>query len=124
MPPLHEAELKETITTYPLLGVGQFGNQLHGAGTEIRARWVERQRQVTLPDSSVIDLIADVAVDRELKIGDLLFRGLLSSYVDGTGTADNELCEVRLKNIVPDVKGRNTRYSVSVSRYMQKPNSQ
>lgn len=120
MPPLEESEPTEIITLYTIRGVDEFGHIAIDTGIEIRARWVQTNRQAVLPDTSQVAIIADVVVDRLVKIGSLLWRGRKVNYEDGTGTADVGLCEVREIEIVPDVKGQATRYSVGVSRYLQK----
>src|SRR5678816_2889377 len=111
MPPLEESELQwRTITLFPKVTIDEFGHLDPGEGVEIQARWVNTTRQVIEPDSSVINIMADVAVERELKVGDLLWNGRLADYEDGTGTGDIELCEVRLRRTVPDIKGETSRF--------------
>jgi hypothetical protein len=119
MPPLEEAEPTEIITYRPFIGTDQFGGLSQGTAVNIRARWVDKLILITQPDSSVIQIVAEVAVDRDIPVNSLLWRGLSTDYQDGTGTSDVELCIVRMSRRVPDIKGRANRYSVMLSRYMQ-----
>lgn len=120
MPPLEQWERVEALTLFPYAGRDGYGHIIHGTAVEVTGRWVDVQLEVSAPDSATISINARVVLDRDIHVGSLLWHGALASYQDGTGTASNELTEVRQVTTVRDIKNRATRWEALCSRYTQK----
>lgn len=121
MPPLEEVECMEYVTAFPFVGRDAYGEPIHNTnGTQLYGRWVDTEKEVTADDGSTYEMVADVAVNAEVAMGSLLWRGLLGDYQDGTGTSDVELVIVRSRRHTTDVKGERTRYQYGCGRYEQR----
>ena len=99
------------------------GEPVHAAPVAVRCRWNDAPKLVLDKQGNTVALDATVVVRRDVPIGSLMRRGLLSAWL-GSGSAadDNLLYEVKLFNETSDVKGRFKLRTVGLMRFKQKPN--
>lgn len=118
MPPLERFDLAGVVTYWQKTGDDAYSRPTLARGVAVRARVVYGRRDVTDPTGNVISLDGELAVDRELVEGSLVWDGPPESLpADLVPTAD--VLQVTFVTAVPDVKGRCTRYEAGFVRYRE-----
>lgn len=115
MPPVERMELNQkavvwradTVTRYD-----RYGNAKVGEADEINVRWTSVNRLVTDPQGVPIAITAEVVADEEIPVNSVMRLGKLIELPD---PIDN-LFRVAVSNVTPDIKNRETAYSVSLAR--------
>ena len=115
MPPLETLDMYQRAVVIPKLGVDRYNETVRGEPREVTVRWIEGR--VELADAEGTPLIFDALViaDERFPQGTLMWLGELSEwYGTGSGSAnqtdEDELHEVQLSRVTPDLKARNKHY--------------
>jgi hypothetical protein len=82
--------------------------------TEIKVRWEENRAETLDSKNDRVAIDANVAVDREITEGSILWKGKLLDHTTGTST---NYKQVVAYSEIPDVKGRNPRRLVTLIKH-------
>ena len=108
---------------FPLVGPDSFGKPTVGPPCEVDVRWNTGRRVILDGKGGEIVLDATAVVLQRIAVGSRMWLGELWEWL-GTGSSavsqDQELCEVKVYNEVPDVKGRFSQKSVGLMRLHNK----
>lgn len=94
-------------------GKNNYGEVTVGTATEINVRWEETQSDITDANGQTVAVTAEVAVDREITVGSIMWEGAEADLPD----APTNLKQVLSYQEVPDIKGRTFRRIVLLGKY-------
>lgn len=92
--------------------VDRYGNIKVGPPQPINVRWTNQKRLSTAPDGQTITTDADVLCDTAIPVQSILRLGGMDEIPDPI----DKLYRVMALNETPDLKNRESAYSVSLSR--------
>lgn len=84
---------------------------------ELKVRWEPTYKMGVDAKGEPIAITADVAVDRPITIGSIMWRGRINDIPGTAYTPTSDLMKVIGFDEVPDVKGRTFRRGVSLARF-------
>lgn len=98
----------------------RYGMPIRSSPVEVKCRWETVNQEFLLPDGTVKQIDAWVAVDRAMGLGDTLVLGTLSEYL-GTGSSDEGEEEVVHEIVtyeeIPAIRGSAVRREVRLARF-------
>lgn len=116
MPPLETACLKQKAVLW-MADADKFDtygeHKVTASKVELKVRWEEGNTEAIDPQGNVISVDAKVVVDRQIRIGSIMWEGCLKDVA----ATPVDLYEVVTRNSVPDLKNRHTRRVVGLRRY-------
>lgn len=85
---------------------------------EITVRWTDTYSEITDQQGNTVIVDASVVTDRDIPVHSLLWEGTLADWQGtGSGMEPNDLMRVVSSRKVPDVKGREFKRTLKLSRY-------
>lgn len=120
MPSLEDIDCRQGCAVmWERYGTTRQGQPVLRYPVEVGVRWVNRRGETLDPKGQTQATDADVAVDRAVPVGSIMWRGSLSEV---PGTADppepsGDLFEVLSSSTAEDLKGRTTRYELKLRRW-------
>lgn len=124
MPPIETSDLHQTAVLWPADGsYDEYGNPAIGEPVEVSVRWEFCREEVVGPQGSPTALDAMAVVDRVVPIDSRMWLGTLDDWYGESGSAgeDDEVLTVATYNEIPDVRGREFRRTVGLTRYKDSP---
>lgn len=117
MPPLSDLTRRQTAVLWPMASRDRQNEPVMEDPVELRVRWEHRLREVPGRDGTPLAVVATVWVDRRVPVGSAMWLGELADW-PGTGRGDNdeELCYVATRQMVPDEKGREVEWVLTLTR--------
>lgn len=98
--------MKQSAVYWPRTGTDEFGKPSYGDATEIDCRWDEVQEEFIAPDGTRQLSMAKLIVDRDLKVGGVLYLGGIADLTDVDDPKSNEgAWEIRGVKKTPSFKG-------------------
>lgn len=115
MPAFEVMDLIHKAIYWEPSGVDDDGNHtiVSSDGVEIPCRWVDTPSEVRDQKGNVIGIDGTAIVDRQLKVGGILWRGRIHDLPDPL----TDLKYIWQTPTMPDIKGRNTRRKVLFMRF-------
>ena len=113
MPQLEVSDLGQKAVLWAFSSYNKAGDPVVSAAVEIDVRWQAKRKQVIDALGNPIILEAQVAVDREIAVNSILWKGELDDAPD----PPTNLFQVVAYNEVPDVSFKSTRRVVDLTRY-------
>jgi hypothetical protein len=118
VPALEVRDLKQRAVLWSASGTADSGELTFAAPVEIACRWVDGERTAPGPDGGTQTLSATAIVATEVYAGDCMRLGTLDEYEALTGTGyDTGVMEVLSAGVTVDIKNRNTRRELGLSKY-------
>lgn len=117
MPPIERVYIPQIAVVWDFAGRDNYGQEQVSSPREISVEWPQRFSESQGNQDTKESSPDEVVVDESIAIGSILWYG---NYIDlPSGTADDPspLYVVVGRNVAPDIKGRNFRYTLTVSRY-------
>ena len=111
MPHPETSDLIHRAVVWPYAKRNRFGTIVLANPVELRCRWVQKSRMATDRNGNPVALEAQVALDRKVRVGSLMWKGELADWDD---TLQDEIFEVVFYNEAEDVKGRHTARTVDL----------
>src|ERR1044072_4118628 len=111
MPPIETFERNQKAVWWPKLGRDGYGDSLRCDGVELDVRWEWTRGQLIDELGNLVGYDAEVALDREVGIGDLMWLGELADWL-GTGSGEDNFAqqmEVKGYSHIPDLDNREVR---------------
>lgn len=115
MPPLETHDLVHKAILWEANGQNRHGKPKVSPPVEIDCRWVSSRKESIDVEGNPIAIDAKVVVDRDIAEGSVLLRGELADY--DAGSLRNKYMVVVFSEETDDIKGRETRRSVALSRF-------
>ena len=107
---LQKAVLWETVS------FDEYGKQTVSSATELDVRWEQGLLLGQSPESAASDVSGTVYVDQEVELRSILWLGEEDDLPADIANITN-LRQVMDVKIIPDLKNRNTRYALLLSKY-------
>lgn len=119
MPPLEHMDLTDRAVLWVRVRADRQGFPLVAPQVEIAVRWEEGQIELVDPDGQKMVVDAQIASNRDIVIGSLLWLGSADDLREQFGTAGPGagLYEVQFAIKGKDLKGRVTRYEFALKRF-------
>jgi hypothetical protein len=124
MPSLEASDRPSYAVLWAALGTSDDrGEPLTDEPREIRVRWEDVNKAAVDARGANIGLDAEVTVNEDVPLDSELWHGKLETWygADGSAGDDNNVMYVRVSRKVPDVKGRNVRYVLGLSKFRNAP---
>lgn len=100
---------KQKAVYWDRSGVDNFGAPAFAVGVEIDCRWEDGLVQAINDKGEQITAKSTVYVDREMKVGDMLWLGELADITDADNPRNNEgAWEIKSFNKLPNLKNTET----------------
>ena len=124
MPPLESMGRHQKAVLWEKTGTDSYAEVTRGEPIELDVRWEEGSTDLLNPDGTKVKLAGVVTTNRDVPEGSLMWLApsaasspLTQWY--GTGSAGDvaELMMVHSKEIATDLKGRNIRYELNMTKY-------
>lgn len=107
---------------WEVTGYDEYGQPtVSETSTQIRVRWDDTYRQVAGKDGTPVEIVATVAVNRDLQNGSLLWKGREADLP--TNGVIPDVLEVHQVDIVPDLKVRVSYREYQLKRSKDKINT-
>lgn len=116
MPPIETALRYQKAVLWELVGYDGYGDPVFGDPTELDVRWEDDRKEIVGPNGRVIAVDATVVVDREIALDSRMWKGNL---LDVPSPITDPMLVVA-NHVTPDIKNRNTRRTVMLSRMSNK----
>ncbi len=113
MPPLETACRNQKAVLWMANGFDSFGERKVNAAVSIDVRWETKTGQTLDAQNNIVAIESNAVVDRDIVIGSILWLG----NIDDIATPPVDLRQVVGFGGIPDVKGRNTRRTVLMTRF-------
>lgn len=113
MPPLETSDLNQKAALWTHAGYNGNGDLTVGAPVEIDVRWNTVKRVIFDANDNPITIVAEVVVDREIATESLLRLGELDDVPD----TPDQLHKLAIINTTPDLKARNYRRTLQLTRF-------
>ncbi len=122
MPPIELQARFEDAVLWPVVSgdvkQDNYGEVKVTTPVELKVQWVGVTGEMTDPMGNKVSTDAQVVVDREVKIGSLMWLGAYEDWLGtGSGDVDADLHKVVAFNFQKDIKGRVSRRTVGLQRY-------
>lgn len=114
MPAPESAYRMQKAVLWEKVGDDKAGEPLVSAGVELEVRWNSIYREVHDPLGNIIALLALVVVDQPVAIDSIMWKGELVDWVDN---GSQVLLQVATYKETADLKGRDVRYTLGLSRF-------
>ncbi len=125
---IQRAGLVDRAVLWPATGRhGSLGQPLLGPPVEIRCRFVPRRSQAAANNADPETVDAQATLDRDVRVGSILWRGCLQDWYGASGTAgygasgsagpEVGLLEVRGFNKTSDVRGRTSQRDATLKTW-------
>lgn len=122
MPAFETMDLHDTAVLWVRSGKDKYNEPTVTAPIEVMVRWTFTDSRMVNKNGDEVQLDAEVVVSRDVPYDSLLWLGTLSDWQGvGSGGQDTELMQVKVKRYAQDIKGRNTRRTLGLMRYKNKP---
>ena len=112
MPPLETDCRNDKAVYWAANGFDKFGKEKVDAAVSIDVRFEIKKEKALDAQGNVIMIDANAVVDREIAVGSRMWMGNIDDIAD----PPVDLWEVRTNSNVPDIKGRNRRRVVGLTR--------
>lgn len=124
MPKFYLKSLTDLVLLWSKLSDDQQGNPTVNAPVQIKVRWEDSEFQDNAIEGNPLSFQPQVFTDPcdGVKLGDILWQGILSDYKDLTGTEleNLDLYEVSRISRIKNIKGRVSLHSLTLTRYKGK----
>ena len=118
MPSPEVANLKQKAVLWAASGRDNYGGRTMAAAVEIKVRWESTKTQGGGPKGKVAAKSVTVHTDQSVAVGSEMWLGELADLV---GTASpGDIHVVTAITSVPDIKGRKTKYTLTLDRRNEK----
>lgn len=116
MPAFETMDRKQKAVLWAWTGVDEYGEPTvdRDAPIEIDVRWTEGRTEDKDADGNTIAYDAQAVVDRDIRVGSIMWLGKLADFAD---TGDEALMRVAAQPKATDLKNRVTRRTVKLQRY-------
>jgi hypothetical protein len=114
MPSPEVANLKQHAVLWAASGRGDYGNRTLAAAVEIHVRWESTKTEGGDPRSEAAAKSVTCHTDQSVAVGSELWLGRLSALVGTASPGDVHV--VTAVTAVPDVKGKKTKYTLTLDR--------
>lgn len=85
--------------------------------TRTGVRWNVKRSEILDAQGNSVSLDAQAMVDREIEIGSYMWLGTLNDWIDsGSDSSDQEIHEVKVCDVMRDIKGRAIAHTVGLMR--------
>jgi hypothetical protein len=118
VPALEVMDLTDKAVLWQVSGKDRYARLTFDAPREINVRWVDRIQLATGADGNTVTTLANVAVAEDVYVGSLLWYGTLAEWATYAGTDGAYVMQVVTINDASDIKGRNVRRELALSRFM------
>ncbi len=117
MPAIEQMELDQIAVLWAVSNLtDNYGQNKIQDPIEIPVRWENKRGSSRGAESQISTVIANISTDRELSENSIIWLGELADYT-GSVEQNKKLCEVQSSDVIPDIKGREIRYTASLVRY-------
>lgn len=110
---IETSDLRQKAVLWAATGFDDYGQVTVAAATEIKVRWVTGKKTDLGVQSDSVGFDSTAAVDRHIPDGSILRLGSLRDLPDVL----TDLNQVIDSKTTPDIKGRNTRRTVSLMKF-------
>lgn len=123
MPPLETTELNQTAIIWEgQTGYDDYGERLTTTPVEIPVRWSSERSQGVDSHGNLIAFDATAVVNQDIARDSLMYLGTLEDWYSlGSAGDETELMVVKVLNVIPDLKNRETFRSVGLVRFKDQP---
>jgi hypothetical protein len=113
MPTVERVGLTQRAVMWAPSGVDNYGNTRVSSPVEILCGWPQVKTKPGNAQSDAVSRTEQLAVDRDIAIGSILWLGSLADLPD----TPESLREVVSVTKTPDIKGRQFRYTVGLAAF-------
>ena len=114
MPSPETTNLKQYAVLWAVSGRGDYGERTLAAAVELKVRWESTKTEGGDPRSETAAKSVTVHVDQSVAVGSEMWLGRLSALVGTASPGDVHV--VTAVTVVPDVKNRKTKYTLTLDR--------
>jgi len=117
MPPIERDARHQKAVLWTKAGVDGYANPTLNEPEEIEVRWQWTRRNVLDATKKTVVIEAIVVTDRRIEVDSILWLGGLDDIPGTSYVPTSNIMIVKFNDEVPDIRGRETRYTLQLMRY-------